>query len=321
MNIEELRELLERYRQGTCTAWEKEAVERWYASLHPGEEAPLSGDAIEASLARVRERLPWLEGQEPGGLRPLGSVSRMWSATRIVLVSAAALVTLVAGIWLLHLPRGAGGAAIAPADAEVLAVTGKGETRQIVLPDGSTLELNAGTEVRYSKTLAGRERLVSLIRGEAYFQVVTDAVRPFVVTSGGVRTKVLGTSFDIRAYREEGYIRVAVLSGKVAIGDRVLGKGMLVRADTAGLVSERFDGEEEVAAWKQGGLYFKDASFDQIAFEVGNKYNIPLVNLSQKRVWSYTGFFRSESLQEVVETICQTENLRYRFTNGELVIY
>jgi transmembrane sensor len=96
---------------------------------------------------------------------------------------------------------------------------------------------------------------------------------------------------------------------------------MLVRVDTAGLVTDRFDGEEEVAAWKSGGLYFKDASFEQIAFEVANKYNIRLVNQSHKRIWSYTGLFRSESLQEVIETMCQTENLQYRFDNGVLVIF
>jgi transmembrane sensor len=321
MNIDELRDLLERYRQGSCTAREKEAVESWYAALHPGEEAPLSADVLEESLARVRERLPWVEGRDGGAMRTKARVLRMGDRGRNVLVAAAVLAMLVSGIWLLRLPRKAEGPVVAASGAGVMVITQRGETRQIVLPDGSTLELNAGTEIHYSKLFDARERLVELTRGEAFFQVVADAARPFVVISGDVRTKVLGTSFDIRAYREEGRVRVAVLSGKVAVGDRVLEKGMLARMDSSGVVVGRFDGEEEVAAWKQGGLYFKDASFEQIAFEVANKYNIPLINRSSKRVWSYTGFFRSESLQEVVETICQTENLQYRFSNGELVIF
>ena len=319
MNIDELRDLLERYRQGSCTAWEKEAVESWYASLHPGEEVPLSADALEESLARVRERLPWVD---EGVSRP----RRLRSMRQTMWMAAAVLMVLVVGIWLLLVPHGGRGPVAVLADSDVLVVTGRGETRQIVLPDGSSLQVNAGTELRYPKQFAGAQRLVTLTRGEAYFQVVADAARPFVVTSGGVRTRVLGTSFDIRAYREEGRVRVAVLSGKVEVvmagkSVRVLEKGMLALGDTSGLVSERFDGEEEVAAWKEGGLYFKDASFEQIAFEVANKYNIPLINRSSKRVWSYTGFFRSGSLQEVVETICQTENLQYRFSNGELVIF
>lgn len=300
---------------GTCTVWEKEAVESWYASLHPGEEAPLSADAVEASLARVHMRLPWREENQltPRRVRPMG---------RMVLMAAAVLVAVVAGLWLLVTPRKAAGPVAGSSD--VVVSTSRGETRQIVLPDGSTLQVNAGTELRYPAQFAGRERKVLLIRGEAYFQVVADAARPFVVVSGGLRTKVLGTSFDIRAYSEEKSVRVAVVSGKVEVAGKsvqVLEKGMLVRADTSGLVTERFDGEEEVAAWKSGGLYFKDASFEQIAFEVANKYNVRLVNKSRKLTWSYTGLFRSESLQEVVETMCQTENLHYKFDNGELVIF
>lgn len=337
MNIDEIRDLLERYRQGTCTARERELVESWYAALRPGDEAPLPEDTIEASLERVRERLPWV-GENAASMgqvrsvdwgRPVGrEPGRRWGLAgrwngRVALMAAAvlaaaALVVLVVAVWLLRAPSSKV-TPVGDALADVVVLTSRGETRQVVLPDGSTMELNAGTEVHYSRQFGVTDRKVDLVLGEAYFQVVGDAVRPFIVTGGGLQTKVLGTSFDIRAY--EGRFRVAVLSGKVEVGDRVLEKGMLARMDSSGLITERFDGEEEVAAWRQGGLYFKDASFEQIAFEVGNKYNIRMVNTSPKRVWSYTGLFRSESLQEVIETICLTEGLHYRFTNGELVIF
>ncbi len=69
-----------------------------------------------------------------------------------------------------------------------------------------------------------------------------------------------------------------------------------------------------------GALYFSDASFSEIAFEIGNKYNVGLINRSKKQLWSYTGLFRRESLEEVIETICQTENLAYTFSNNEILI-
>jgi transmembrane sensor len=103
-------------------------------------------------------------------------------------------------------------------------------------------------------------------------------------------------------------------AGKPAV---VLNKGMLMRLDGG---ADNFDNEYDVAAWKEGAFYFKDASFSEIAFEVGNRYNIRLTNRSKKRLWSYTGLFRSESLQEVIETICQTEGLGYTFGNGEIQI-
>lgn len=313
MNIEEIRDLLERYRLGTCTAAEKKAVEDWYASLHSGE-GSLSDAIVEDSVARVHGRLPWV-GEDTVAMRRVRTMGRVMG----VAAAAAVFIAAVAAIWLLVVSHNRVPAVKAATD--IVIATSRGETRQVVLPDGSTLELNAGSEVHYSAAFSGRERLIVLEKGEAYFQVVADAARPFVVESGKVRSTVLGTSFDIRAYPEEGRLQVAVLSGKVAVSGRVLEKGMLVRIDSSGVFDGRFDTDEEVAAWKTGGLYFKDASFGQIAFDVFNKYNIPLINKSSKLVWSYTGLFRNESLQEVVETLCQTEGLKYRFINGELVIF
>ena len=313
MNIDEIRDLLERYRQGICTARERQLVEEWYAALRPGDETPLDSQEVEASLERVRGRLPWVGKDDPAARRVgLGFTGR------VVLMAAAALVAVVVAVWVLRAPSSKL-APVSDAGSDVVVATNRGETRLVVLPDGSTLELNAGTEVHYSRQFGVTDRLIRLVHGEAFFQVIGDAARPFVVESGGWQTRVLGTSFDIKAY--EGHFRVAVLSGKVAVSGRVLEKGMLARRDSSGLVTERFDGEEEVAAWKEGGLYFKDASFEEIAFEVGNKYNIQLVNESRKRIWSYTGLFRSGSLQEVIETICLTEGLHYRLANGELVIF
>jgi transmembrane sensor len=258
--------------------------------------------------------LPWV-GEDTvvtRRVRPMGGVLGVAAA-------AAVLIAAVAAVWLLAVSHRE--VPVVKASTDIVIATNRGETRQVVLPDGSTLELNAGTEVRYPATFSGKERLIVLEKGEAYFQVVADATRPFVVESGKVRTTVLGTSFDIRDYQEEGSLQVAVLSGKVAVSGRVLDKGMLVRVDGNGVFDGRFDTDAEVAAWKTGGLYFKDASFGQIAFDVFNKYNIRLINKSPKRVWSYTGLFRNESLQEVVETLCQTEGLKYRFIDGELVIF
>jgi hypothetical protein len=102
----------------------------------------------------------------------------------------------------------------------------------------------------------------------------------------------------------------------------VLEKGMSL--ETVGgmdsLTRGSFENDYEMAAWKEGAMYFKDADFGDIAFEIAIKYDIGLVNKSKKKLWSYTGLFRNESLEEVIETICQTENLRYTFDNNEILI-
>ena len=325
MKIDELRAVLERYQQGNCTPAERKAVEEWYVSLQLGEEEPLSDEELEASLVKVRDRLQGVTGSPAGRVRQLGGMGR-----RVVVITAATAVAAAAlvvwGIWLFR-PAGVITGA-KQEDGINIVETGRGETRQLVLPDGSTVQLNAGTVLRYAKDFGVASREVSLLKGEAFFAVASQARCPFVVDAGRLKATVLGTSFEIRSYGEEKRMLVAVMTGKVRVSEGgqqsgvLLGAGQLLRKDggTGDVETDTFDDPEDVAAWKNGGLRFKDASFDDMAFEIGNKYAIRLVNRSKKQAWSYTGLFRNASLQEVVETICQTENLTYRFNNGNLEI-
>lgn len=350
MKIEDIRFLLEKYQKGICTDEERKAIESWYDSLRLGEEVLMEQD-VEDSLARVRGNLRDLIGEgrsltdgedEGAGFAVPESEAdpERWAGAgrvgdrRIWRIGAAAAVVLfaVGSLWWFHTLR-RGGAGESAADSSVTIITARGETRQIVLPDGSSIQLNAGTVFSYPKRWDGASRTVSLVKGEAFFQVVSQPGIPFIVRSGPLETKVLGTSFDIRAYDEVQPLQVAVLSGTVCVSEEgrpgvVLEKGMLlqVRKGKAGdkvadsLAVDSFENDDDVAAWKEGAFYFKDASFGEIAFEIGNRYNVGLVNKSKKQLWSYTGLFRSESLQEVIETICQTESLNYSFSNNEILI-
>jgi transmembrane sensor len=326
MKIDELRAVLERYQQGNCTPAERRAVEEWYASLQFGEEQPLSEVELEASLAKVYGQLREVTGLPAGRVRQLGGMNRRVVAISAAATAVAAAALVVWGIWILR-PAGVMTGA-KPEDGFNIVETGRGETRQLVLPDGSTVQLNAGTVLRYAKDFGSPSREVSLLKGEAFFQVAGQARCPFVVVAGRLKTTVLGTSFDIRRYAEEKRMFVAVVTGKVRVSEGgqpsgvLLGAGQLLRKDgeIGDMETDTFDDPEDVVAWKSGGLRFKDASFDDLAFEIGNKYAVRLVNLSKKQAWSYTGLFRSTSLQEVIETICQTENLAYRFNNGNLEI-
>ncbi len=85
-------------------------------------------------------------------------------------------------------------------DGFVEVTTAKGATEKIVLADGSTVNLNAGSRLRYPVTFSGPNRDIYLEEGEAFFTVAENPSHPFIVHSRGLATTALGTSFNIRAY-------------------------------------------------------------------------------------------------------------------------
>ena len=89
-------------------------------------------------------------------------------------------------------------------------------SKLIVLPDGSSLLLQKGSQIRYSSPFDAKSRIVHLT-GEAFFEVAKDPSRPFFVYANGLVTKVLGTSFNVRAYAEDDDVVVSVRSGRVAV--------------------------------------------------------------------------------------------------------
>lgn len=356
MRIDDISTLLEKYQKGICTPEERRIIEEWYDSLQLGDEAALPESGIDSSLAKIRNHLQDLtgerklsEGNKLSGenrsdntndgsslAAPVFDAGEMMAAGRFkgrwwMAAAAAAVIFLTAGIWTLFSPRGPEGEKLAfldRPDSISTVITSRGETRQIVLSDGSCIQLNAGTVISYPRHFPGNIREVTLIKGEAFFQIAANPAKPFTVTVGQSKTMVLGTSFDIRAYGPEESVRISLLSGKIAVtpgkGDTtsILTPHQSISIDkrTGTSSASHFDNDYDVAAWKEGAIHFKDASFADIAFEIGNKYNIDLTNISSKQNWSYTGLFRNSSLQEAIETICMTENLGYKFTDNGILI-
>jgi ferric-dicitrate binding protein FerR (iron transport regulator) len=97
----------------------------------------------------------------------------------------------------------------------------KGGKSEIILPDGSKVWLNAGTRFRYKGDYDSDNRNVYL-EGEAYFSVVKNPVKPFIVNTSGIKIKAFGTSFNVKAYPEEKYVTTTLEEGVV----RIEGKGL-----------------------------------------------------------------------------------------------
>ena len=93
----------------------------------------------------------------------------------------------------------------------------RGETFKVVLSEGTEVFLNSDSRLAYPTIFKGKERVVSL-EGEAYFKVTKDAKHPFIVKSGNLQVRVLGTEFNVRSYSPTD-VRVTLITGKVAVSD------------------------------------------------------------------------------------------------------
>nr|WP_253906481.1 FecR family protein [Chitinophaga sp. SYP-B3965] len=205
--------------------------------------------------------------------------------------------------------------------------TTKGSTEKVVLADGSTIIVNSSSKLRYPEKFSGKNRSIYLDEGEAFFKVAEDPTHPFVVHSGDIATTALGTSFNIRAYSREKKITVALLTGKVKVDHAqktpvILNPSERLSYDRVSLSMAKttFEKEDDIVGWKHGFLVFKDASYEELVNEIENRYNVTVINECEAKEWNYTGFFKDENLQEIIETICLTKNISYTIKNDTIFL-
>jgi transmembrane sensor len=164
-----------------------------------------------------------LQGSSTDELEAIESESGLTESNRgpyttFIRYAAAFLILCVAGLLLFvhETPEQDIAVIQKPIEAEPLTIVqAKNSIQKIQLQDGSTITLQPGSEVRYPKKF-GDTREVYL-SGDAFFDVAKDARRPFLVYANEITTRVLGTSFRIRANRDEKEIIVAVKTGKVSV--------------------------------------------------------------------------------------------------------
>ncbi|WP_341835097.1 FecR domain-containing protein [Chitinophaga pollutisoli] len=340
MEIEQIRKVLERYTQGKCTEEEVRIIEQWFASVNRHRSAMIQEEFLQEQLEEVRMRLADHIAASDAPVVPLRPRRRrVWA----IAAGAAAMLTGAIAFSFLFTstpadhPSNPLQSAVQSAPAKsnrvvrngfVEITTAKGATEKIVLADGSTVNLNAGSRLRYPVSFSGPNRDIYLEEGEAFFKVAEDPRHPFIVHSRGLATTALGTSFNIRAYSREQRITVALLTGKVKVGHAHQQEAVILLPSeqlsfdlqSLAVAKSTFREEDDIVGWKHGVLAFRDASYSEVATELENRYNVTMVNETGNADWTYTGSFRDESLQEIIETICQIKNISYTLKNDTIFL-
>lgn len=203
--------------------------------------------------------------------------------------------------------------------------TENGQKMSFYLPDGSKVVLNANSSLVFPNNFSAERRDVSL-SGEAYFEVVEDVNRPFVVESGGYATRVLGTSFVVKRNYVLNDLEVALRTGKVQVTGNgasevlVPGEKVNIDLDNSIIAKSTFD-DMEYFGWTKGILYFQEVSFDEVVDRLERWYgvfitveNMPSTNKK------YSGHFENENLENVLEGLSFINKFDYSINNKKVMI-
>jgi transmembrane sensor len=195
-----------------------------------------------------------------------------------------------------------------------------------VLPDGSIITLNKGATIEYPEKFRGKSRQVKL-SGEAYFQVVHDKTRPFIVSGENVKVEVLGTTFNVNTQTQEGNLSVILTTGKVSLyfADRSSDKIILLPGEKAEVATEshmiikKVNTDQNYLAWKTGHIVFDNVPLREIINTLNSVFHSNVVlsdaGLGNCRV---TATFDHQSITSVLNVLKGTLDLKVS-GKGELI--
>ena len=192
------------------------------------------------------------------------------------------------------------------------------------LSDGTKVWMNAASTLKYPTKFAADSRTI-FASGEIYLEVAKDAKRPFYVAIDGITIKVLGTSFNIRAYENENDTKVTLIEGKIAAQtndkEYTLTPGkQLKRGKTFGGVGIRTVDPTEIIAWTKGYYVFKKSRLQDVATTLQNWYGVTIMMTSEiSSTTTYTGVvYKKESLDVFLRRLEEVSNVRCS-RNGKFV--
>ena len=206
-------------------------------------------------------------------------------------------------------------------------MSAKGETKSLLLADGTKVILNSDTKLIIPSNFNKEERIIEL-EGEGFFDVTPDPDKPFIIKSGETRVKVLGTSFDFKSYKEDEFIKLTVSTGKVRVNmiDQDL---QLAVSPNEHLSISKIDGnvrkesieENNYIKWIHGSLYFNKEPIREVLKTINRTYNRKVILQCENCDYRITGTHDNKSIEAVIEAICFTTGHRSKREGGNIVLY
>lgn len=260
-----------------------------------------------------------------------------------ILWKAAAVLFIIASIYLVHSssPR-----KLDPAALNVVQ-TLTGEKRKITLPDGTIVTINAASRLSFPTSFKDSIREVYLL-GEAFFDVKKDRLHPFIIHTGKMDIRVLGTAFNVKAYGNDKFAETTLIRGSVQVTltdrpkDRIILKPtekLVVKYDAPANIDTSAIAEKSNAlsaitylqkrdntvietSWLENKLIFKDEDFESLAHSLERRYGVRIqFHDASIRALKFTGIFEKETITEALNALQLTESFKYQILTDQIMIY
>ncbi len=207
-----------------------------------------------------------------------------------------------------------------------------GQKSMIQLPDGSKVWLNSDSHISFNEGFSDSLRSIKL-EGEAYFDVVRDSLRPFVVDFESLSVTVLGTEFNISAFEADKDLRVTLVDGSVQVSNTSQENNLILEPGT-GLVYSKVKNHfhefsknsnpelfRKTTEWRHGKLIFDGRNFEDFVKEIKRWYGVEVqVVGTPPKGWNIRASFENEILTNVMDAVSYNKAFKYILKDKELTI-
>ncbi|WP_443946799.1 FecR family protein [Pedobacter sp. AW1-32] len=303
MTEEQAKQLLEKYVSGNASLAEKALVEKWYIQIEK-QDLQVSAKAKAAIGASMLNKLKIaMQAEETVVIRKRFFQTGLFKIAATFLV----LITVGLGIWKLSGEQ---------KPNYITVTTGINERKKLKLSDGSEIILEPSAQFRYPGHFAKDTRQVSLLKGEAFFEISHDVKRPFtVITASGPAVKVLGTSFRIRNSFKTRRMEVVVATGKVEVVHHQKILGTLIKDQQ--LDFDTKTGSAAISKAKHKNIVpidFEGATLQHVIAQLGYlftvKVNVKDADLNQLKCTA--NFNSGQEPEEILDIICTLHHIRFK---------
>uniref|UniRef100_UPI003217B037 FecR family protein n=1 Tax=uncultured Draconibacterium sp. TaxID=1573823 RepID=UPI003217B037 len=197
-----------------------------------------------------------------------------------------------------------------------------GSRTVVQLSDGTEVNLNYGSKIKYPRHFKGDTREISL-EGEGYFDVAHNPDKPFIVKTGQLNVKALGTEFNVHAYPEDNIISTTLVEGKVIIekllaDEKTESVGTMVPGQhidynlNSGKTTSIIGSVEKYVAWKEGKLIFDDAPITSVAEKLSRMFNVDIEVADNIKNYSYTVTLIDDPLLLILDLMAEVTDITYK---------